>query len=121
MNVRLVGFDKIEDDTYRFPGLHLEGLLRMPNIRPEISIGNILSIAVSSVTLLSLVVTLAVYGTTLRADLNSHTREIASIKASLEKQSGLNDQNLTAQTEVRVELRYIRSSLERIEKSVPSK
>jgi hypothetical protein len=87
----------------------------MPAIKGEITIGHILSMVVSCIAILSVIVTLAVFGTTMRADIDASKKDIIDIKANLAKQSGLNDSNLSFQTEVRVDLKYMREALDRIE------
>lgn len=95
------------------------GRLRMPNIKPEISIGNLLSIAVSTVALFSIVVTLAVFGSKLRADVDRHEMSLADIKTQLEKQNATNQRTSEYMAELRVDLKYMREALQRIEKKQP--
>lgn len=87
----------------------------MPSIRPEISIGNLLSMAVSCVAILSVIATLCIYGTTMRLDIDQNKREIGDIKATLDQQKGINSTALQFQTEVRVDLKYMREALDRID------
>jgi hypothetical protein len=110
MNVRLVGLPEF------YPPRPIRWLgITMPSIRGEITIGHLLSMAVSSIAIFSTVVTLAVLGTNMRADIDKTKADIVDIKATLAKQSGLNDSNLSFQTEVRVDLKYMRDALDRIE------
>lgn len=108
MNVRLVGLPQ-SPRQLRWLGVS------MPAIKGEISIGNLLSMAVSCIAIFSVVVTLAIFGTNMRADIDKSKADITDIKATLAKQSGLNDSNLSFQTEVRVDLKYMREALDRIE------
>lgn len=91
------------------------GRLRMPTIKAEISIGNILSIAISIVTLFSIVVTMSVFSTKLRADVDKHASDITDIKQKLAQQMVVNQQNSEYMAEVRVDLKYMREMLQRIE------
>lgn len=119
MNVRLVGFDQDNEFRYHLPRIRnaLRGIVQMPSIRPEISIGNLLSMAVSCIAILSVIVGVAVYGTTLRADVDVNRRDIQGIKTQLEKQSSLNENTSNVLTELRVDMQYVRKSLERLESS----
>ncbi|WP_291162300.1 hypothetical protein [Hyphomicrobium sp.] len=87
----------------------------MPQIKAEISIGNILSMAVSMVALLSMVVTVAVFGTQLRSDVDRHERSISDIHLQLAKQIQTNEQNIKALAEISVDLKYMREALSRLE------
>lgn len=106
MNVRLVGLPR---KSVTFLGVP------MPSLRPEISLGNLLSMAVSCIAIFSTIVTLAVIGTNMRAEIDKSKADIVDIKTDLAKQKDLNDSNLSFQTEVRVDLKYMREALDRIE------
>ncbi|CAA2141457.1 hypothetical protein [Hyphomicrobium sp. ghe19] len=113
MNVRLVGLPEYNGF---YPPKKLRWLgIEMPALKPEISIGNLLSMAVSCIAIFSVVVTLAVFGTNMRADIDNSKKDIVDIKAALAKQATINDSNLTFQSEVRVDLKYVRNALDRME------
>jgi len=112
MNVKLIGLPQY---TGFYPPKTVRWLgFVMPALKPEISIGNLLSMAVSSIAIFSVVVTLAVFGTNMRADIDNSKKDITDIKNALTKQAGINDSNLTFQSEVRVDLKYMREALGRI-------
>lgn len=88
----------------------------MPTFKPEISIGNILSIAVSIVTLFSIVVAMSIFSTKLRADVDTHDKDIADIKQKIAEQLVINQRSSEYMAELRVDLKYMRETLTRIDK-----
>lgn len=89
----------------------------MPTIKDEISIGSMLSIAISIVSLFSIVVTMSVFSTRLRSDVDQHTADIIDLKTKTQRLNEVYSSKESIIAELRTDLRYMKEALQRIERS----
>lgn len=88
-------------------------------IRPDISLGSIISTLCSLIAIVSVIVTIAFYGATMRSDVDRHEKDIADLRSNQASQAATNAENLKLMTEMNTHLTYMRQSIERIEKRTP--
>ncbi len=105
----------------------------MPEVKFEVTLGNILSTAVSLVTVATVIVTVSVYGTSMRKDIDAAIADIKKLEVlhdrldgrvtlvsnetrlALEAVSQRNMQQVEVMTEVRTDVKYLRDAVARLE------
>lgn len=108
--------------------------MRMPEIKFEVTLGNILSTAVSLLTVATVIVTVSVYGTSMRKDIDVAVSDIRKLEMSVDRLDNRvttvsnegklavdvatqrNVQQVEMMTEVRTDVKYLRDAVARLER-----